>query len=74
MLAYVDAIGKDGGAVAEKRELAELYLEQPEIIGLTLLVGFYRMSGSFAKALSLGTDEPFVGWSLFVGEGGEQHL
>ena len=74
VLAYVDAVCQEGGAVVETRELVERYLDESQVIALTLLIGFYRMSGSFAHGLSLGTDEPFVGWSLFHGENGEQHL
>lgn len=74
VLAYVDAACQEGDAVVEARQFLERYFDQPQIVAITLMTGFYRMAGSFAHALSLGTDEPFVGWSLFRGEAGRAHL
>lgn len=73
VLAYVDAVCREGKAI-DARDVLEDYLDQSQIIALTLMIGCYRVEGSFAHALNLGTDEPFVGWGLFVGEHGEQHL
>ena len=74
VLAYVDAVCQEGSAVTEARELLERYLEQPQVMALTLMIGFYRVAGSFAHALNLGTDAPFVGWNLYAGDSGSQHL
>lgn len=74
VLGYVDAVCEEGNSVVPARDVLERHLDHAQVVALTLMIGFYRMSGAFAHALGLGTDEPFVGWSLFGGEGGEQHL
>lgn len=74
VLGYADAICQEGRAVEEARARVSAHLSETQIVGLTLLVGFYRMSGSFAHALNLPTDGPFVGWGLYRGAAGEQHL
>lgn len=73
VLAYADAVCADANT-ALARSVLEQHLNETEIADLTLLVGFYRMSGSFAQALSLQTDGPFVGWALFRGVATGQHL
>ncbi len=74
VLAYTDAVCAEGAAVPDAREYLERFFEPAQIVALTLLIGCFRMTGSFAHALSLGTSEPFVGWSLFRGELDEAHL
>lgn len=74
VLGYTDSVCDDAGNVDSARHAAEQHLDETEMLGLTLLVGFYRMSGSFEQALNLPTDGPFVGWALFRGAGGGQHL
>lgn len=71
---YTDAVCNDAANVESARHAAGQHLDETELMGLTLLVGFYRMSGSFEQALGLPTDGPFVGWQLFRGLEGGQHL
>ena len=74
VLGYVDAICNEGSGLDGPRRRVSQYLDDIQLIGLTLLVGFYRMSGSFAHALALDTDGPFVGWTLFRGPAEGPHL
>ena len=74
ILGYADAVCEDANNVDGVRRSAEQYLDETEMMGLTLLVGFHRMSGSFEHSLGLPTDGPFVGWALFRGVASGQHL
>ena len=41
------------------------YMTEPEVVAVTLLVGFAAMTASFAAALEIAPDGPFVGWQLY---------
>lgn len=74
ILGYVDAVCAERGGVTEARATVREHLNESELVGLTLLIGFHRMAGSFAHGLGIETDGPFVGWNLYRGPAEPAHL
>ena len=64
VLGYVDAVARDKPPSSRLHEGLARYYPVEAIIGLTLLIGFYRMTGSFATALEMEPEGRFVGWQL----------
>lgn len=64
IFAYVDAIERGHGLEAARQHLGN-WLSPETIVGLNLLVGFYRMTGCFTEAMGLKPEGRFVGWALY---------
>lgn len=65
ILGYVDEVARDRQPPVHLREGLARYYPPEAIVGLNLLVGFYRMTGMFACAMELETEGRFVGWQLY---------
>ncbi len=65
VLAYVDAVARDREPPNGIQDTLRRYYGMDAIVGLTLVIGFYRMTGGFAKALHVEPEGRFVGWQLY---------
>ena len=65
ILGYVDEVARDRQPPVHLRESLARYYPPEAVVGLNLLVGFYRMTGMFACSMQLETEERFVGWQLY---------
>jgi hypothetical protein len=65
VLAFVDAVVRDREPPPATVDMLEHYYGTDAIVGLALVAGFYRMTGSLARALHVQTEGPFVGWQLY---------
>ena len=65
VLTYVDAVSEPGAGLETARKLVDAHLDREQVAGLTMMIGFYQMTGQFAEAMAVEPEEPFVGWDLF---------
>ncbi|MCC7366754.1 MAG: carboxymuconolactone decarboxylase family protein [Dehalococcoidia bacterium] len=65
VLGFVDAFCGAGGGVDEARAVVGHYVPDRTLSALGLLAGFYWMTGKYARAFAVETEEAFVGWDLY---------
>lgn len=65
VFAFVDALAHPGGDARNARELVSRHLSDAAIIGLEMLVGFYRMTATITIAEDVRPESRFVGWELY---------
>lgn len=65
ILSFVDGVARDRRPAPSSYEALAHYYPLSAIIGLTLVVGFYRMTASFASTLDVELEERFIGWNLY---------
>lgn len=65
MFAFVDALSHPGSDVRHAREVLAKHMRSEVILGLTMLVGFYRLTANVALAEEVRTEDRFVGWELY---------
>ncbi|MCK9518533.1 MAG: carboxymuconolactone decarboxylase family protein, partial [Dehalococcoidia bacterium] len=56
MFAFIDALAHPGSDVRHAREVLAKHMQPDAILGLTMLVGFYRMTANIALAEELETE------------------